>query len=311
MNNHSQDFLGMFKAYLANSEYAFSTQAGYFINVRLFCQWFENNKKKELHPQYVTPIDIQEYQQYLLQERYKKHTINQKLTSISIFMKWAKTENLTTYNPVRKVQQSKGKKQRHKIHYLNQEEQVALLYVIEENLKLGESLRAPSRLLVKRRNASLVMFLLNTGLHLSEALSLRLQNLEVSEQKGNVKILWTKEKQRKVPLNQNARKALQSWLQIRPEHKENDHLWIAMEHEVNGALNNRSTQRVVRTIGEKAGLTGLTPLTLRHTFAKNLIDQGVGLEKVAALLGLESLDSAWLHIISDDQDLEVAVESIA
>ena len=40
----------------------------------------------------------------------------------------------------------------------------------------------------------------------------------------------------------------------------------------------------------------LTPHVLRHSFAKNLIDAGVGLEKVAALLGHSNLNTTRIYV---------------
>ena len=47
-----------------------------------------------------------------------------------------------------------------------------------------------------------------------------------------------------------------------------------------------------------------------HTFAKNLINTGVGLEKVAALLGHASMNTTRLYVTPDEHDLEVAVDGL-
>ena len=51
----------------------------------------------------------------------------------------------------------------------------------------------------------------------------------------------------------------------------------------------------------------ITPHTCRHTFAKSLMDGGVSLEKVATLLGHESLDTTRLYVTPGERDLEFAV----
>ena len=68
-----------------------------------------------------------------------------------------------------------------------------------------------------------------------------------------------------------------------------------MEGEEEKALTSRSIERVIERYGREANLPELTPHVLRHTFAKNLIDKGMGLEKVAALLGHASLNTT--HIL--------------
>jgi len=51
--------------------------------------------------------------------------------------------------------------------------------------------------------------------------------------------------------------------------------------------------------------------TLRHTFAKNLINAGVSLEKVASLLSHSSLNTNRIYITQGEKDLENAVEKLA
>jgi integrase/recombinase XerC len=58
------------------------------------------------------------------------------------------------------------------------------------------------------------------------------------------------------------------------------------------------------------GLDDRSPHALRHTFCKNLIDAGVGLEQVAALAGHESLETTRRYCTASRLDLERAVERI-
>jgi integrase/recombinase XerC len=67
-------------------------------------------------------------------------------------------------------------------------------------------------------------------------------------------------------------------------------------------------QRVLKRYGEDAGIEKITPHVLRHSFAKNLTNKGVGIEKVAQLLGYENLNTTHIYIKPDFKDLEKAVE---
>lgn len=66
----------------------------------------------------------------------------------------------------------------------------------------------------------------------------------------------------------------------------------------------------VSRLAKLAGLTAVTPHTCRHTFAKSLLDNGVTLEQVAALLGHESLDTTRLYVTPGERDLEQAVAKL-
>jgi len=50
--------------------------------------------------------------------------------------------------------------------------------------------------------------------------------------------------------------------------------------------------------------------TQRHSFSKNLVDAGVGLERVAALLGHSNLNTTRIYTTPGARDLEKAVEQL-
>jgi site-specific recombinase XerD len=64
-------------------------------------------------------------------------------------------------------------------------------------------------------------------------------------------------------------------------------------------------QKVKLMIG--ASLEDVTAHTLRHSFAKNLVDAGMPLDQVATLLGHESLDTTRIYTQPSERDLERAV----
>ena len=51
--------------------------------------------------------------------------------------------------------------------------------------------------------------------------------------------------------------------------------------------------------------------TLRHSCAKNLIDRGVSIDRVAAILGHESLDTTAIYTRPSQADLESKMDKIA
>jgi site-specific recombinase XerD len=189
--------------------------------------------------------------------------------------------------------------------WLDKNEQYALQRAIEKDLQLSK-LRYPKRWVTRRRDASLTLFLLHTGLRLTELTALRLEDVQISERKGNILVQNGKGgKQRNVPLNAEARKAFQEWLAVRPK-AQSPFVWVAVETESQG-LSGRAVQRILKRYAKESGLNEITPHVCRHTFAKNLVNQGVGLEKVAMLLGHSSLNTTRLYITPDERDLEYAV----
>jgi len=308
MYKETTETLDQFADYLAMKDYSEGSRRGYFQDAVVFARWFEHTNDEGLLLQHVTLIDIREYRQYMLTvKRYKANTINRRLSSISAMLDSAKERGQIDHNPVQDVsgveQVESGPK------YLDKKEQYALQRAIEKDLQLAQ-MRYPKRWRTRRRDASLVIFLLNTGLRLNEALNLKQDDIQISKRKGSVRVFGKGNKQRIIPLNSEARNALQDWFAVIPEKTANGFVWIAVERVADGPLCSRVVQRVVRRLGQDAGLARLTPHILRHTFAKNLINRNVGLETIAKLLGHGNLETTKIYINPDDRDLEKAVQSL-
>ena len=158
-------------------------------------------------------------------------------------------------------------------------------------------------MLQTRRDLTLTLLLLHAGLRVAEVCALTLDDLTLTERKGAIKVQQGKGmKQRNVPLNATALRALQAWLKVRPEA---DHRRV-FTGSGGEPLQARGVQHRLAELGRLAKVA-VTPHTLRHTFAKNLVDAGVTLEKVAALLGHSSLNTTRVYTTPSALDLEKAV----
>ena len=296
-----------FEEYLLENDKAALTVKGYLSDLRCFVRWFEQTNGEAFTLRAVTPTDVREYRQFLLVvETHKANTVNRRLASLATLMKWAKESGQIEHDPTGNVhavpQTNPGPR------YLDKKEQYALQRAIEKDMQLAR-MRYPKRWVSRQRDSAMVVFLLHTGLRLSEALTLQLGDVQLAERKGQVLVRQGKGgRVRTVPLNVQARKALQEWLAVRPGN--GSHVWVQVEGEPSDGLSNRSVQRVLVRIGQDAGLEHLTPHVLRHTFAKNLVDSGVGLEKVAALLGHSNLNTTRIYVTPNQKDLEQAVERL-
>ena len=294
-----------FQKYLEDQDLSPLTVKGYLADLRHFARWFEQTNGEVLTVQRITPTDVKEYKQYLLRvERRKAGTVNRRLAALTSLAKWARQSKQIQSDPTENIKGVAGVARGPK--WLDKHEQHRLMRAIENDLELAKK-NYPKRWVTRRRDASLILFLLHTGLRLSETVELRMKDMQISERKGNVLVQQGKGgKQRNVPLNSEARKALHEWMDIRPQ---SDHLWMTVEGE-HESLSGRTVQRIMQRYAKAAQLDVLTPHICRHTFAKNLVDNGVGLEKVAALLGHSSLNTTRIYIVPSERDLELAVENL-
>jgi integrase/recombinase XerC len=314
----TEELFSEFQAYLLKRDRSALTIKGYLADVQLFARWFAQTNAEAFAPQAVTPSDVREYRQHLLNaDRRKANTINRKLAALSVFMRFAIDARLIEHDPTTQIKYVEESPRGPK--YLDKQEQFALQRAIEKDLQFSQA-RYPKRWLSRRRDASLVLFLLHTGLRVSEAIALTKRDVCLSERKGQVTVRGKGQKQRTVPLNAEARKALQAWLDVRPEMAD-DSVWVSLavtcggvshretvDTETEAGLSARSVQRVLKRYGRAAHIAALTPHVLRHCFGKNLIDANVSLEKVAALLGHSNLNTTRIYITPSDQDLAQAVE---
>ena len=296
-----------FKKYLQDNDFSDLTVQGYLSDLYLFAQWFEQTNGENMKLERITPTDIKEYRQRLLTvENRAANTVNRKLASLSALMQWALNSGKIPSDPTQKIKLVRKVESAPK--WLDKREQFALSRAIERDLQLAK-LRYPKRWVTRRRDASLVLFLLNTGLRLGEAVSLQVKDVQLSARRGSVLVRNGKgNKQRSIPLNNEARQALRDWFEVRPE---SQYVWTVVEGDIGSSLSGRTVQRLICRYAQDASLNDLTPHVLRHSFAKNLVNAGVGLEKVAALLGHGNLNTTRIYVTPSEKDLELAVEALA
>jgi integrase/recombinase XerC len=129
-------------------------------------------------------------------------------------------------------------------------------------------------------------------------------DVELNPRSGRVQVRGKGRKARAVPLNAEAREKLQVWLAARPT-TETSALFVS---QMSTRVTTRTVERVVTEYGYRARFDNLTPHTLRHTFAKSLVDGGVPIEQVAKLLGHSRLNTTRIYTDPNERDLEKALE---
>lgn len=114
-------------------------------------------------------------------------------------------------------------------------------------------------------------------------------------------------KQHTVPLNQVVRAALAAYLAVRrerPDGGQHSELFLGQR----GLLNRHAAEKLVGKYADRVGLAAFSPHSLRHSFAKCLLDAGEDLVTVQTLLGHERLDTAArCYTQPGARDLEEAV----
>lgn len=281
-----------FKAYL-ELHYASHTVRAYMQDLTSFITWFEPTTGEAFDPQAVTALDVRAYRDSLLEEQARPATINRRLAALGTFFYWAQAKGfIRGENPTATVPGIEEPKAVPR--WLSRQEQQALLQKAKER--------------GKPRDFAVISLLLNTGLRLSEICNLQLQDIvQLCEGKGSIRVGEGQgEKERIIPLNTAARQALLAYLDSRPA-AHHCYVFIGQRGE---PLQQGGVQRLVGEYARRADLEKCTPYTLRHSFAKNLVDTGVPLDRVAALLGHENLNTVQIYTTPSAHDLVEAVERV-
>ncbi len=264
----------------------------------LFGKWFEGTNGRALSPKLITPQDVRDYRQHLLQRKASAATINRKLLALKVHVKWARSAKLIEFDPTENVKLVE--EQPVAPRWLDRLQQNALVRQAQRELNAAKTDIKKAQAL---RDISLVQMLLHTALRVSELCALTTGDLTTSDRKGKARVRQGKgTKQRLVPLNSIAMTALKAWLDVRPQAGHG----FVFTGKGGLPLNARGVQTVLAELGRVAGLE-VTPHVLRHTFAKNLVDRGVPLDQIAALMGHSSLNTTRIYTTPSEADLERAV----
>jgi integrase/recombinase XerC len=262
----------------------------YVGQVRRFAVWYEETCG-QFDPAAVTQLDVAEYRRWMQAKGCKPATVNLALVALGRFFSWAVEEGICSFNPAAGVKRVP--------------EQVSGPRWLDRRA-VGALMRAVMRY-GTARDRVLIMLLLHTGLRVSEACGLRVDDVEIRERSGRVRVRHGKGgKYREVPLNVTIRKVLKEYLES--HHPGGEWLFLNRYGE---RLNERSAERVVRKYAALAGLEGVTVHTLRHTFCKMLVDAGESLDRVAALAGHANLNTTARYTKPSFTDLEKAVARLA
>jgi integrase/recombinase XerC len=289
-----------FSDYLVGSERAERTVAGYVRDVQQFSKWFESVNQERLGKENLTPIDVRQYRKAMQTQRLKAATINRRLAAIRSFGGMLTATGSIPENPAAAVRSVKKQKMAPK--WLSKREQYRFQREVESKVISARTEAAKKQAI---RDQAAISLMSQAGLRVSEISALEVGDLEISERRGTVLVRSGKGgKSRVVPLNRGARKTLQAWLEVRGG--EPGSLFTSKR---GAAISTSGLGRRVAELGRRAGVE-VTPHMLRHTFAKNLVDAGVTLEKVAMLLGHSSLNTTKIYTIPGEADLQAAVEAL-
>lgn len=268
------DYLTSFIVYLqAERNASPHTIRNYAEDIGKFLAFLEESDI--LFPQSLDYLGLRHYLAHLQFCAYDRRTIARKLSAIRSFLRYLGREGVLAANAFALVATPRQGKKLPKFLYL------------EETLRL---LSAPdTRVPAGLRDAALLEFLYASGLRVSELVSLSDDCLDLSAGQGIVHGKGGRE--RVFYFGSFARQTVSAYLErarpllLRkarfPEKEEA--LWL---NKYGARLTDRGVRRIVVKYVAQAGLAmGISPHSIRHSFATHLLNAGADLRAVQELLG--------------------------
>ena len=220
------------------------------------------SKKGKNQPQEVVSDDIDEFKELLKKQRYTGKSVSRKINSIKSFFRYLISEKAIETNPADIIS-----------HPKYDQTPPRILSKIEYRA-LRDAARGDARMY------SIIEILLQTGMRISELASMQMTDLDFDHNVIHIQAQNSRG-QRKVPMNQAAKNALQDYLQVRPRAREKT---VFLTKTCRPFLV-RNIRTAIDRYFRLAGIKEAKVNDLRHTFIVEQLKAGTPLVYISQLVG--------------------------
>jgi len=281
----------LFCEFVEAHDFSQNTLRAVITDIRKFARWFVHANQEPFDAKRVTTRDVGDFRNHLRREKNQAvSTCNRNLCSIRKYLGYLAGRDHLQHNPAEAVKELRRQQLAPK--GLSRSQVRKLLREIE----LRNDVRA---------NAIFSTFLY-TGCRVSDLVQLELTDVIINERSGSMLFRYGKGgKQRSVPLNIQARRAMLEYLNTRPP-VESSRVFIGER----GPLTDRGVRQVCDKYSAFTGFK-IHPHLLRHTFAHQFLrDTSNDLVALAQILGHSNVNTAARYSQRSEDDLAVAAEQM-
>ena len=271
-----------------------ATISAYRDTFRLLLRYLRDTKRcgpSEVTMELLTADTILDFLNHLEIARHNTiKTRNHRLAVIHSFMEYVSFEAPEYSGLVQRVMKIPFKKaETRTVDYLVVAEVEALLAACDVNQWLG------------RRDRLMVALLYNTGLRVSELVSLKYAAISLGAT-STIRVWGKGRKERVLPLWENTHRYLEDWMREQTGCYE-DYLFTNCRGEklTRSGVSSRLTSLTEKASQICASLRAkrVTPHVLRHTTAMHLLESGVDISTIAIWLGHESIETTHKYMVAD------------
>lgn len=229
---------------------------------------------------------VNNYMKYLYDRKITKSSISRKLSSIRGLYNYLVREDIIKENHFNKIQNPK--RELYLPKFLKDEELDKIFSVCNSNNPTEE------------RDTLIIELLYATGVRVSELVNIKIK--DINREEKLIKVLGKGNKERMVIYNNHTKKALDTYLKDGYSYFNKKSSEYLILNKNGNKLSERYIREIINKKVSQASLDiKISPHTLRHTFATDILENGADLMTVKELLGHESLNttSIYTHITNE------------
>ncbi len=279
--------LNQYLLYLSiKRNYSYHTLRSYESDLKNFLNFLKKSRRQLSEVDYLF---LRRYLGYLYTLKYSKKTVARKVAALKSFFKFIRGKNIIKNNPASLLSSPKLER---KLPLILSEDWLEELFKLPDpNTPLG------------LRDKAILEVLYSSGMRVSELTSINLN--EIDFEKREIRVLGKGKRERVVFLNKIALDALVKYVtsarKVFLSKKDSPALFL---NRLGGRLSDVGVRRRITHYVKKLGSNfGVTPHSLRHTFATHLLERGADLRTIQELLGHVSLDSTQIYTRVDRERL--------
>ncbi len=250
-------------------------------------------------PSQITADKVWQYRLYLNRikdrkdEELKQITQNYHIIALRGFLKYLSKKNIKSL-PAEQVEL--GQQNRAQVEFLLEDE---LKRLLESPILSLETAKDDNEILIALRDKAILELLFSSGLRVSELVSLNTE--DVNFDRGEFSVMGKGKKTRVAFLSEDAKDALKHYIKARKDIEKA--LFIRLnklsntnQTDTSKRLTVRSIQRLVTHYAKIAGIVKhVTPHTIRHSFATNLLFNGADIRSVQTMLGHSNIATTQIY----------------
>ncbi len=267
MDNEYRNYLTSVRKYPDN------TVNSYLSDITIFKEYLSSLKINYLK---VDKDIIREYLKVLGNSNYKSSSINRILSSLKNYYEYLEYKHLIEYNPLKDL--NRPKKEKRLPNFINNNDYEK---IIKKSLERTD--------FIGRRNTLLLELLYSSGIRISEALNIKIKDINMSDK--SIRILGKGSKMRIVYFGEYAKEYLEEYLKVR-----NSSLEYLFLNKNNTLLTRRGAEYIISNLVKTSLLKKkVTPHTFRHSYATEMLNNGADIRSVQELLGHSSLSTTGIY----------------